>query len=95
MYVMFDSITDFRRSTTAHCYADQRLTRADGRTFMRRSTKGWQLCVQWRDGLTTREKLSDMKQSHPIETAEYAVSHGLEHESAFNWWVPFVLKKRE
>ena len=26
MYVMFDSITDFRRSTTAHCYADQKMT---------------------------------------------------------------------
>ena len=36
-----------------------------------------------------------MKQSHPIETAEYAVSQGLEHEPAFNWWVTFVVKKRE
>ncbi|KAL7534702.1 hypothetical protein ACHAWF_008246 [Thalassiosira exigua] len=34
-------------------------------------------------------------ESHPIETAEYAVAQGLANEPAFNWWVPHVLKKRE
>ena len=37
-------------------------------------TAGWQLCIQWKDGLTSWEKLSDMKESHPIETAKYAVA---------------------
>ena len=41
------------------------------------------------------EKLSDMKESHPIKMAEYAVSQEIDHEAAFNWWVPHVLKKRE
>jgi len=27
--------------------------------------------------------------------AEYAVTMGIDHEPAFNWWVPYVLKKRE
>ncbi len=27
--------------------------------------------------------------------AEYAVAQGIENEPGFNWWVPFVLKKRE
>jgi hypothetical protein len=27
--------------------------------------------------------------------AEYAVAQGIDTEPAFNWWVPFVLKKRE
>ena len=44
-YVMFDSIVDFRRSTTALCYADQKVFKADGRSFMRRTTAGWHLCV--------------------------------------------------
>ena len=38
-YVMFDSITDFRRSTTTLTYADQRSTK-NGRMYMRRSTAG-------------------------------------------------------
>jgi len=92
---LFDSIVDYRRSTTALCYEDQKGRKADGRTFMRRSTKGWQLCVQWKEGSTSWEKLSDLKESHPIEVAEYAVAQNLELEPAFNWWVAQVLKKRE
>jgi hypothetical protein len=41
------------------------------------------------------EKLSDLKESHPIETAGYAVTMGINHKPAFNWWVPHVLRKRD
>jgi hypothetical protein len=94
-YVLFDSIVDWRRSTTALDYDDQIARKADGRTFMRRSTAGWQLCIQWKDGTTSWEKLSALKESHPTEAAEYACAQGLEREPAFNWWVPHVLKKRQ
>ncbi|KAL7525384.1 hypothetical protein ACHAXR_000985, partial [Thalassiosira sp. AJA248-18] len=33
-------------------------------------------------------------ESHPVETAEYAVAQGLELKPAFNWWVSYVLRKR-
>ena len=36
-----------------------------------------------------------MKESRPVEFTEYALSQGLMNEPAFNWWVGFVLKKRE
>ena len=94
-YVMFESIVDFRRITTALCYADQKVLKADGRSFMRRTTAGWHLCVQWKDGSTSWEKLSELKESHPVECTEYALSQDLMNETAFNWWVGFVLKKRE
>jgi hypothetical protein len=51
------------------------------------------VCCQWKDGSTSWESLANLKESHPIETAEYAVTKGLDHEPAFNWWVPHVLKK--
>ena len=51
-YVMFDSIVDFRRSTTALCYTEQKVFMADGRSFIRRTTTGWHLCIQWKDGST-------------------------------------------
>ena len=73
--------------------ADLTAVRPNGRTYMRHSTKGWQLCVQWKDGSTSWEKLADTKESHPIECAEYAVSQDIADEPAFNWWVPRVLKK--
>ena len=39
--------------------------------------------------------MSDLKESHPIECAEYSVSQGLQNKPAFNWWFGFVLNKQE
>jgi hypothetical protein len=62
---------------------------------MKHSTIGWQVCCQWKNGSTSWKNLADLKDSHPLETAEYAVTQGIDHEPAFNWWVPHVLKKRD
>ena len=62
---------------------------------MRRSTAGWHLCVQWLDDSTSWQSLKDLKESYPLQVAEYAVAQGIDTEPAFNWWVPFVLGKRE
>ncbi len=43
--------------------------------------------------MSSWEKLSDLKESHPLETAEYAVTMGIDHKPAFNWWVPHLLRK--
>jgi hypothetical protein len=59
------------------------------------STIGWQVCCQLKDGSTSWENLADLKESHPLETAEYAVTQGIHHKPAFTWWVPHVLKKRD
>jgi hypothetical protein len=45
--------------------------------------------------LTSWEKLSDLKESHPLGTAKYAVTMGIDHEPTFTWWVPHVLRKRD
>ena len=75
-YVLIDSLIDFRCSTNALCYDDQKVT-TNVRTHYCRSTASWHLCCQWKDGSTSWCKLSDLKESHPIETAEYYVSQGL------------------
>ena len=36
-----------------------------------------------------------MKESHPVEVAEYARARGIDKEPAFKWWVPHTLKKRQ
>jgi hypothetical protein len=40
----------------------------------------------------TWESLNDLKESHPLEMAEYATTQGIDHNPAFNWWVPQVLR---
>ena len=58
-------------------------------------TIGWQICCQWKNGSSSWENLSNLKESHPIETAEYDKIIGIDHEPAFNRWVSHVLKKRD
>ncbi len=94
-YVLLDSIIDHKRLDSAIRPSEQKVVRPNGHTYLKHSTIGWQLCCQWKDGSTSWESLTDLKDSHPIETAEYAVTKGLHHEPAFNWWVPHVLKKRD
>ena len=45
------------------------------------------------DGSTSWETVRDLKESHPVQVVEYAKTHKIDHEPAFNWWVPYMLKK--
>ena len=35
-----------------------------------------------------------MKESHTVNTADYAVDNEIDHEPSLNWWVKVVLEKR-
>jgi len=94
-YVLLDEIVDRRCTDLAIKLADQKVVRANGRTYLWRSTIGWQLCCQWKDGPTSWTNLAHLKESHPIEVAEFAKIIGIDHEPAFNWWVPHIPKKRD
>lgn len=60
----------------------------------KRSTRGWRLLVEeWKDG-STRVPLKDLKDSYPVQVADYAELNNLTQEPAFQWWVPLVIKKR-
>ena len=61
----------------------------------KKTTQGWQICVEWHDGLTLWERLSSLKESYPVELAEYAVAKGIEHQPDFCWWVLQVLRKHD
>jgi hypothetical protein len=94
-YVLLDSLIDHRRLDTALQLSDQTAVRNDGRTYQRWNTVGWQICCQWKYGSSSWEKLSDLKESHPLETAKYAVTMGIDHKPALNWWVPHVMRKHD
>ena len=55
------------------------------------TTKGWELCVEWRDGSTDWVSLKDIKNSYPVEAAMYACDNNIHEEPAFAWWVPYTL----
>ena len=39
--------------------------------------------------------IKDLKESNPVEIAEFITARGIADEPAFNWWVPWTLKKSE
>ena len=82
-YLMVESIVDYWNKHKALSVSSQKVVHR-GRSFMRRSTVGWQLCVQWRDGSASLQALKDLKESHPVETAEYAMAQEIYHEPEFN-----------
>ena len=91
--ILLQDIVDHKFTGEAVKFAD-RYVYIDGRRYPRKSTKGVLLLCQFKDGSTAWQRLADLKESYPIEIAEYAVSRGIDHEVAFAWWVPYVLKRR-
>jgi hypothetical protein len=91
--VLMDSIVDHKKEPSATSKDDEFVV-VNGKQCRRKTTKGWKLCVQWKDGSTSWEPLAKLKESNPVEVAEYAVAHKISSEPAFSWWVPFTMKKR-
>ena len=65
-----------------------------GRKQQKRMTRGWHLCIKWKDKSTSWEWLSDLKESYPVKVTEYVAGCDLQEEPAFSWWIPQVLRKR-
>jgi hypothetical protein len=89
-----DSLVDHKSNAQAVTKQNQRMVHR-GRNSVRRSTVGWHLCIQWKDGSTSWQPLKDLKEAYPLGVAEYAIAQGIDSEPAFNWWVKPVLRKRE
>jgi hypothetical protein len=92
-YLLMDETVDHRKDGSAVAADDLYYTDKRGVKQMRRTTKGWQLLLQWKDGSNTWIPLKDLKESNPVDVAEYVVANKLVHEPAFAWWVPDVLRK--
>ena len=93
-HVLFDEIIAHRTNGKEVKQADAFITSRQGGKRRRMTTQGWEILVQWKDGSTTWVDLKDIKDSFPVELAEYAVQTKLSMEPAFAWWVPHVLRKR-
>lgn len=93
---LMEAIVDHRKDeATAVPMSDKYLITQSGQRRLRKTTKGWKLLVRWKDGSEAWIDLKDMKESHPVETAEFAKARGISDEPAFAWWVPYTLRKRD
>lgn len=91
-YVLLDDLIDWKRTKEAVEDSDIFQISSNGNIHHQQTTKGWQLCVWWKDGSTSREHLKDLKESYSIQTAEFAISQKLADKPAFKWWVNDTVK---
>ena len=91
-FQVLSEITNHKKDGSAIPISDGMVTSKSGNQSPKITTKGWQLLVEWKDGTSSWVKLKDLKESNPVEVAEYAVANRLVEEPAFKWWVPHVLE---
>ena len=92
--VLMNEIIDYRTNWTELKQQDAFITTKTGTKRRRETTKGWELLIDWTDGSTNSESLKDIKESYPVEVAEFALATCISMEPAFAWRVLFVLNKR-
>ena len=59
-YWLMSGIVDHKSNNKAVSKPDRYVV-TRGRQFPRKNTVGWKLCIEWRDGSTSWERISDMK----------------------------------
>ena len=94
-YSIMSEIIDHKSDRSAVSKDDGFETTKNGLKRRRRTTKGWKLLVSWKDGSSNWIPLKDLKESNPVEVAEYALVNKILEEPAFAWWARHVLKKRD
>lgn len=93
-HAVLSEITNHRRNKSAIHIANGFITTKRGIRVPKTTTKGWQLLCQWKDGTSDWVDLKDLKDSNPLELAEYAVANRIQEEPAFKWWVADTLRMR-
>ena len=96
-YNMLASILDYRKTRDALPSDDEGLGNADdkGKDKYIHTTDGWSFHLLWKDENKEWVPLKEVKDSNPIELAEYVRAQRLHEEPAFQWWLPSVLQQRE
>ena len=92
-YLLLEAFIIYRKNGSTLSVEDKKVV-IKGKEIVRKSTASWNICCKSKDGSTSWEKLSNLKELHPIRVVEYAVAQGIEYKPAFNWWVYHVLKER-
>ena len=92
VYDMIEAIVDWKKDESkAVPMSDKYVHTKSGQRCLHYTTVGWKVLVRWKGGAESWIDLKDMKESHPVELAEFAKARGIDQEPAFALWVPYTL----
>eukprot|EP00563_Minutocellus_polymorphus_P011805 CAMPEP_0181073248 /NCGR_PEP_ID=MMETSP1070-20121207/28983_1 /TAXON_ID=265543 /ORGANISM="Minutocellus polymorphus, Strain NH13" /LENGTH=111 /DNA_ID=CAMNT_0023154317 /DNA_START=503 /DNA_END=838 /DNA_ORIENTATION=- len=69
-------ILEHRSDATAMSKVDGYIHRPNRSPERRKTTKGWELLVEWADGHVSWTRLADLKEAYPDQVAEHAKIQG-------------------
>ena len=93
--LLLDEIEDFRTTGAAIKESESTYKTKTGVERRKRTTKGWEFYVRWKDGSSDWITMKDLKDSYPVPLADFAVANDLQNKAVFAWWVPYTLRKRK
>ena len=93
-YQLLQEITDHSKYRSAIPISDGMIRLHNGNVVPKKTTRGWDLLVEWKDSSSSWIPLKDLKAYNPVELAEYAAGNLLDIQPAFKWWLRDVLRRR-
>ena len=94
-YQVLTEVTDHKKDDSAIAKVIGFTKSSSGNLHQKRTTRGWKLLVEWKDGSVDWDPLKDLKHYNSVELAEYAMANEISDEPAFNWWVKETLRHRD
>lgn len=94
-FTVMKDIIDHEALEDAMTREDSEFRGKNGTIQHKRTTKGWRFLIEWKDGTSSWIKMKELKESNPVELAEYAIANKLSTMPAFIWWVPHTIRKRD
>ena len=93
-FLVLEEMTDHRTDDTAIGISDGDTVICNGNKHKKKTARGWEINTKLMESFSEWVLLKDLKESNPVDLAEYAVANRIDHEPAFAWWVPLTLRKR-
>ena len=81
---LFKEIVDHQKNPKKAVEKADQLYHQNGKSFKKKMMVGWQLEVEWRDGMTSWLPLKTLKNTNPVQVAEYAHGNQIDIEPTFD-----------
>ena len=82
---LMEGIIDYKKDKTDLYKEDMYVVTKCGNKLPKKKIVGWKILVQWQDKSESLICLKYMKQSHPLEFAEFSKARGIPDEPDFTW----------
>ena len=92
---LFDSILDYKKDGHAIPKDKMFVLTKSGQKRHRQTTQGWKLLVRYKDESEQWIPLKILKETNPVDVAEFARAKDIDDEPAFAYWVPYTLRQRD